>query len=139
MGFLKLLFGAPFEMIGGIIKQGKANKMQKFALKQAIHVQQIQNVENGRIAEVEWNKASMGNSSWRDEWVTMLISMPLVLIFGPDAVQQQIADGFVELGKLPGWYISAVGLMIGSAFGYQKYTDYIMNRAYTLPTNGVES
>jgi len=131
--WIKLLFGAPFQAVADVVKQGKQNKLHKFELKHAIHLQQMANVENGRIAEVEWNKASMANSSWRDEWVTIMISTPLVLIFGPDAVQQQIADGFVELQKLPAWYISAVGLMIGSAFGYQKYTDYIMNRAYTLP------
>jgi hypothetical protein len=26
-----------------------------------------------------------------------------------------------------------VGLMIGSAFGYQKYTNTVMNKAYRLP------
>jgi len=109
--------------------------MQKLELKQVIHLAQMQNVENGRIAEVEWNKNSMANSSWRDEYITILLSLPMILLFGPDAIQMQIADGFSELQKLPSWYIAGIGLMIGSAFGYQKYTNLIMNKAYTLPVD----
>lgn len=134
MGFLKLLFGAPLEMIGGIIKGRQQAKVHKLDLKQAIHIQQMQNVENGRIAEVAWNIKAQNNSGWRDEWITIMLSAPLVLIFGPDAIQQQIADGFAELQLLPAWYKSAVGLMIGSAFGFQKYTNKVMNDAYTLPS-----
>ena len=134
MNFLKLLFGSPFKIIGDIITNKQNNKANKVATELAIQVQRIKNIEAGRISEVEWNLKSMDNGAFRANWITFLISIPLVLVFGPDAVQQQIADGFVELQKLPGWYISAVGLMIGSAFGYQKYTDFIMNRAYTMPT-----
>lgn len=138
MNWLKLILGAPFEALAGIIKQKQANKQQTIELEQVVHLARMQNAENGRVAEVEWNKNSMANSSWRDEWITILLSAPLILIFGPDAIQAQIADGFMELQKLPAWYISGVGLMIGSAFGYQKYTNMIMNQAYTLPTEETE-
>lgn len=133
LSFIKLLLGAPFKIIGDVIVNKQNNKANKIATDQAIQVQRLVNIEAGRISEVEWNLKSMDQGGARANWITFLISMPLVLIFGPDALQQQIADGFVELDKLPGWYTSAVGLMIGSAFGYQKYTDFVMNRAYKIP------
>ena len=138
MGWLKLLFGAPLEIVGKAYESHQQRKVEERQIESAIRLKKIDYVNEGRIAEVEWNKASVGNSSWRDEWITIMISAPLVLIFGPDAIQEQIADGFRLLELLPAWYKSAVGLMIGSAFGYQKYTNTVMNRAYSLP-NQIDS
>ena len=137
MNWLKLIFGAPLEMVGGIIKGRQAAKVHKRDLAQAIYLKQMQRVENGDIAEVQWNNKAQDTAGWRANWVTLLLSAPLILIFGPDAVQEQIADGFTELAKLPDWYKAGVGLMVGSAFGYQKYTDKVMNAAYSLPAKKV--
>jgi hypothetical protein len=134
LSFFKLLLGSPFKIIGDVITNKQNNKANAIATEAAIQVQRISNIEAGRISEVQWNLKSMDNGAFRANWMTILLSIPLVLVFGPDSIQQQIADGFVELQKLPGWYISAVGLMIGSAFGYQKYTDFVMNRAYKMPS-----
>jgi hypothetical protein len=120
------------------VKNRQTLKAEERQIASAIRLKKIDYVNEGRIAEVQWNKASVGNSSWRDEWITIMLSAPLVLIFGPDAIQEQIAEGFKLLELLPAWYKSAVGLMIGSAFGYQKYTNTVMNRAYSLP-NKIQS
>ena len=134
MGWLKLLFGAPLEIVSKAYESRQQRKVEERRIESAIRLKKIDYVNQGRIAEVEWNSKAMANSSWRDEWITIMLSAPLVLIFGPDTIQAQIADGFAELQLLPAWYKSAVGLMIGSAFGFQKYTNTVMNRAYTLPT-----
>lgn len=134
MGWLKLLLGAPLEIIGKAYEARQVRKSEERQIESAIRVKKIEYVNAGRIAEVEWNTRAQQNSGWRDEWITIMLSAPLVLIFGPDAIQAQIAEGFMHLQELPAWYKSAVGLMIGSAFGFQKYTNTIMNRAYTLPS-----
>ena len=136
MGWLKLLLGAPLEVIGQAYEARQNRKSEERKIESAIRLKKIEYVNQGRIAEVEWNTRAQHNAGWRDEWITVMLSAPLVLIFGPDAIQEQIADGFRHLQELPAWYKSAVGLMIGSAFGYQKYTNTVMTRAYSLPAKG---
>jgi len=139
MGWLKLILGAPLEVISRAFEARQDRKSEERKIESAIRLKKIEYVNQGRIAEVEWNTRAQGNSGWRDEWITIMLSAPLVLIFGPDAIQAQIADGFAHLQDLPAWYKSAVGLMIGSAFGYQKYTNKVMNAAYSLPAKAKES
>ncbi len=139
MGWLKLLFGAPLQVIGSAFEARQDRKSEERKIESAIRLKKIEYVNQGRIAEVEWNTRAQSNSGWRDEWITIMLSAPLVLIFGPDAIQAQIADGFAHLQDLPAWYKSAVGLMIGSAFGYQKYTNKVMNAAYSLPAKAKDT
>ena len=120
----------------GIVDSVIGNRKHKREIKAAIKTQQLKNVEAGRIAEVEWNLASIKNSGLKDEWLTLVLSVPLIGSFIPMMVPH-IHAGFTELRAMPLWYQSAVGVMIASSFGYQKVAGALtrskMNKAYTLP------
>lgn len=133
MNWLKALVGAPFEVAGRAYETYTKRRVREQELEDAKHERRIEVIKQGRVNEATWNQKAIENSGWREEYITILLSIPLVLVFGPDVVQEQIKDGFSVLQELPDWYKAGVGLMIGSAFGYQKYTNYVMNKAYALP------
>lgn len=96
------------------------DRQQKQEFKQAVHQARLENIKQGKINEAQWNIESIRNSSWKDEWFTIILSIPLVLCFFPSAVDYVLA-GFDALSKTPPWYRGAVMVAISSAFGFQKY------------------
>jgi len=69
-------------------------------------------------ADIEWEK-SMADStrfSWKDEFWTIVLAIPLIGAFVPGVVQI-MEDGFNVLAMMPQWYGIAVGAAISAAFG----------------------
>jgi len=127
------LIAGPLVDLGKSWVQGRQQrKAQERQLEHEKHMKKIEYVREGRIAEVEWNKKAMDQSGWKDEYLTVILSAPLVLVFFPGLVPY-IEEGFRVLDTTPAWYRAAVAVMIGAAFGYRKYADWQMNKHYTLP------
>ncbi len=132
MNWLKLIFGAPIELAAKAYEAHLRKKTRTEELDDAKHARRMENVREGRMAEVDWNIKSIENSGWKDEYLTIILSLPLILVFIPH-ITPYIMDGFAALETTPVWYRSGISLMIASAFGYQKYTQNKMMKAYTLP------
>lgn len=74
--------------------------------------------------EIEYAIATQKNmaESWRDEWFTIILSIPLLIVFGaiffgrPDWIIK-LKEGFIALDELPDWYIWALMASIASSFG----------------------
>ena len=51
--------------------------------KTKVKQQQIQRLMNSDDKEAEWEaiQAEGGNNSWKDEWITLIITMPIPVIF----------------------------------------------------------
>ncbi len=60
--------------------------------------------------------ASNQASSWKDEWLVMLFSIPLILSFCGDWGREIVANGFVALDQMPTWYQAGLGAKIASSF-----------------------
>jgi hypothetical protein len=72
--------------------------------------------------ELEWNNtmAEATNSSWKDEWLTVLVSVPLVLAF--TGYEDVVKRGFDALEAMPSFYKSAVAVVFAASFGVQQMT-----------------
>lgn len=68
-----------------------------------------------------WEEIMAQNSatSWKDEWLTILFSIPLILAFVPPAVPA-VQAGFVVLATMPDWYITTVGVIVAASFGVRS-------------------
>jgi len=64
----------------------------------------------------EWELESIKNSGWKDEWILILLSIPLVLVFIPQA-QGYILIGFQNLAQTPDWYQWLVMLIFTAVYG----------------------
>lgn len=123
----KLLTGA----IGDVFKSWQRGRIRKWELEDAKHARRVTVIQEGRVNEATWNQKAIENAGWRDDWLTLLFSVPMILAFFPQAVEPVLA-GFAALQTMPAWYQGAVSLMIASAFGYQKYHHWQMSKNYSL-------
>ena len=79
--------------------------------------------------ELEWNQAMAEASadSWKDEWLTILVSIPLVLAFTGNT--ELVTRGFAALEAMPDFYQATVGVVFAASFGVQKLTKMFQARA----------
>jgi len=127
--------------ITGLVKQFMENRKQKRELKQTIHLKRIENVRLGKVTEAEWNLESIKQSKWRAGYLTVILSIPMIAVFGPESVAQQVQLGFTRLNDLPQFYREYIGVMVGSSFGVYAIADgarsviakHNLHKAYTLP------
>lgn len=74
--------------------------------------------KQGIQIEADWDaRAQVAMAtSWKDEYLLVLFSIPLVLSFFP-STQQAILDGFSILEKTPHWYMLMITGIVSATFG----------------------
>ena len=77
-------------------------------------------------ADWETAMARASNQSWKDEWITILFSIPLILAFIPPAVPH-VQEGFRVLSTMPEWYQYGLSVIIAASFGVRGVIG-IMNK-----------
>jgi hypothetical protein len=65
-------------------------------------------------------------NSFKDEWLTLLFSIPLILCFIPSAVPY-VKEGFAVLEEMPDWYQYLLSLVVACSFGVRSAVGF-MNR-----------
>lgn len=115
--------------IADIFKEKQRKKILKIELEGAIHKQKLDNIAQGKINEAKWNEKSIDNAGWRPGFLTIVLSAPMILVFFPPMVVY-IEQGFVALDQTPEWYRILIGVMVSSAFGIKKLSDYFMDKKY---------
>jgi len=129
---LKLL--NPFGIVEGIVEDRKHKRTIKSAIKQ----KQIERVQAGEIAEVQWNMKAHEGRGWMTNWFAILLSIPLIGAFVPKMVPL-IHAGFAALEQMPLWYQAGLGSAMALAFAAKQLQNIPfkakMDKAYTLPKN----
>ena len=64
----------------------------------------------------EWEKLSIENSGWKDEWVLIMLSIPMVLSFIPYTVAY-VQMGFAALEATPDWYRWLTLMVFAAIYG----------------------
>jgi len=118
---LNLLIGPAVELAKDFIK-GKAEE------KKAIQQRKIQAIQNDSDWESKMAEAS--GSSWKDEYLTIILTLPLIAVgyavaTGDTSVIDRVNQGFAALSELPEWYQYLLFLACSAAFGI-KSADKIM-------------
>lgn len=129
-GGLKLLTGGPAGLLGDAVGMISDSIKAKRNLKQAIELKKLDRIERLDTADVDWDtiQAQNSGSSWKDEFWTVILAIPLIAIFIP-ALQPHVIKGFQALEQdVPQWYIGFVATAIGAAFGYRKIVAPLLDR-----------
>ena len=74
----------------------------------------------GRDHEWEIARLADARTSWKDEWVLLLLSVPLILVFIPNT-QQYVLDGFTVLAQTPEWYQWMIGVIFTAIYGVRVW------------------
>jgi|TARA_R110002051_G_scaffold2989_3_gene15938 hypothetical protein len=113
------IVGIAGNFLEGYMEKSKAKVAAEVAMKRAEAVV-FEKKATGEIAwDVEMAKASDG--SWKDEWLTILFSIPLILAFIP-GLEDVVQVGFQQLNLMPEWYRYSLGVIVAASFGVRGAT-----------------
>ena len=110
--------------VGGTFLQGKMDN-KKAEIEGRNNAIQEKLKQSGTWDEIH---AKNSGESWKDEWFTLLFSIPLVLAFIPSAVPY-VEQGFRVLDLMPDWYKQALAVLVAASVGYQKLTQLFTKKA----------
>jgi len=119
LGLIKTLVG-----VGGTFLQGKMDN-KKAEIEGRNNAIQEKLKQSGTWDEIH---AKNSGESWKDEWFTLLFSIPLVLAFIPSAVPY-VEKGFIVLELMPDWYKQALAVLVAASVGYEKLTQLFTIKA----------
>ena len=114
------------ELAGGWLK-GKADKQAaeaKLKLTEAEAKAKIMLSKETSVADWERIMAQGSQSSFKDEWLVGLFSVPLVLSFCGEWGRTTVAEGFTALETMPDWYQYTLGVIVAASFGVRSATKF---------------
>ena len=122
---LNLLIG-PIANLAGAWLEGKVEKTKaETGAKVAKARAEAVIMEKKATGEIDWDitMAEGSKHSWKDEWLTILFSIPLILAFIL-GMEEVVANGFQQLEQMPEWYQYSLGVIVAASFGVRSATKF---------------
>lgn len=108
--------------------QGKADAASAAANLKLVEAEAKATImKSAATSEADWERimAEGSQSSWKDEWLTILFSVPLILCFLPFGwAEQAVQNGFAALESMPDWYQYTLGVIVAASFGVRSATKF---------------
>jgi hypothetical protein len=76
------------------------------------------------VADWEAIMARNSGGSWKDEWLTILFSIPMILCFFPSTVGY-VSAGFEALNQMPSWYQYTLSVIVSASFGVRSVVGFM--------------
>ena len=113
------LIGLAGSAVDGYVETKKAKAKQKLVKIEA----ETEIVKQQIKGEIDWDVEAVKGSkdSWKDEYLTILFSIPLLLCFLPWTVEY-VERGFNALALTPDWYKYTLGVIVSASFGIKGAT-----------------
>lgn len=101
-----------------LVGMGRTYLQGKIDLKKATTEAQSRIIEKSVDHENQWEQimATASQTSWKDEYWTIVLSMPMIMCFFP-GMQDYVMGGFEVLETTPEWYQYLMLTAVLAAFG----------------------
>ena len=124
---IQALIGPITELAGGWLK-GKANAQAAAANLKLVEAEAKATImKSAATSEADWERimAQGSQNSWKDEWLTILFSVPLILCFLPfEWAERAVTNGLAALESMPDWYQYTLGVIVAASFGVRSATKF---------------
>ena len=116
---LQGVLGVASSAVTGYIDTKKAKAKQKLVKIEA----ETSLMEKQITGEIAWDVEAIKGSKepWKDEYLTILFSIPLLLCFLPWTVEY-VERGFMALEQTPVWFQYTLGVIVSASFGIKGAT-----------------
>ena len=121
-----MIFSGIVNAVGGIASAWMQNKVEQTKAKGALNVAMEQRKTKMATGEIDWDQtmAEASKDSWKDEWLVLLFSVPLILAFCGDWGRAIVESGFQALETAPEWYRYTLGMIVAASFGFRGATKF---------------
>ena len=125
MEILNLLIGPIPQLASPWLEGTGETKKAKTLAKVATAKAEATIMEKKATGEIDWALAAVKGSqnSWKDEWLVILFSVPLILAFIP-GMEDVVSHGFQQLEQMPKWYQYSLGVIVAASFGVRSATKF---------------
>ena len=117
----------PISSLAGTWLEGKVEEKKAVAgAKVAKAKAEAVIMEKKATGEIDWDlkMADASANSWKDEWLTILFSVPLVLAFCCEWGREIVSAGFTALDAMPEYYRYTLGIIVSASFGTRAATKF---------------
>ena len=123
---LQALIGPVSGLIGSWMDSKTEEQRGKSAVAKAKAEAEAKVMVSAATSTADWEKlmAKGSQSSWKDEWLTILFSIPLILAFAGEWGRTIVAEGFAALEVMPDWYQYTLGVIVAASFGIRSATKF---------------
>ena len=115
----QMLLG-PIAKIASTWMEGRVKKEEAVTRMKVAKAEAEANVmEKKATGEIDWDitQAKASESSWKDEWLTVVFTLPLILLlFGEE---ERVNNFFLALSNCPTWYQYLLGTIVAASFGFR--------------------
>jgi|TARA_X000001388_G_scaffold65785_1_gene52329 hypothetical protein len=120
---LTALIGPIAELAGTWLKGSVETSKAKTEAKVAYAKAEATVMQKKATGEIDWDlkMADASAASWKDEWLVILFSIPLILAFIP-GMEEIVSRGFQQLEQMPEWYQYSLGVIVAASFGVRSAT-----------------
>lgn len=109
------------QIISGVVGLATGYVQNKAAKQAATHEKGMEIIKS--TTNWEELQAKNANNSWKDEWFSLLLSIPFIGAFIPAAVPH-IQEGFLVLEGMPDYYKGFLGAAIAASFGIRTLSKW---------------
>jgi hypothetical protein len=123
---IQAIIGPIAELAGGWLK-GRVDSQASAANLKLVEAEAKATImKSAATSEADWERlmAQGSQNSWKDEWLTILFSIPLILSFCGEWGRKVVEDGFIALQGMPEWYQYTVGVIVAASFGVRSATKF---------------
>ena len=80
--------------------------------------------------EIDWDIEAIKatQNSWKDEWITLLFSIPLILAFCGEWGNDIVQAGFAALETMPTWYQYSLGGIVSASIGMRSVSKFFTGK-----------
>jgi len=123
---IQALIGPISGLLGSWMDSKTEEQRGKSAVAKAKAEAEAKVMVSAATSTADWEKlmAKGSQSSWKDEWLTILFSIPLILAFAGEWGRTIVAEGFAALEVMPDWYQYTLGVIVAASFGVRSATKF---------------
>ena len=112
-----MIWGSVISVVGGLAKDYFKGKVEEQKIKQEVKLEKLKS-----DADWEARMADASAHSWKDEWFTILLSMPILFVTYGVAVDdmtviERVHIAFEVLAGLPEWFQFLLYTAVLASFG----------------------
>lgn len=94
-------------------------------LKVVKHAAEVKRLTQGDEAATELDRLSIQQRGWKDDYLLLITTAPLVLVFvgplfGIEGLEEAVQQGFAALAAMPEYYWYALAIIYIDTFGFRR-------------------
>ena len=107
------------QLVGGMASTWIESKAESQKINLEIKKKQL-------TGDIDWDLEAMKGSqaSWKDEYLVILFSIPLILCFMGSWGRNIVQECFRALETMPEWYQVTLGCIVAASFGIRSVTKF---------------